>query len=533
VDFCHMFGRDLAGLGNTHGEYARGLVVLGRVIREPAYVHEACEIFRRVVDNGFFREGVWNEGTPSYHGYVVGSLRATVDAAKGYSDPPGYRHPGTGDRSDDLDLEKECPRFAQVEYGERPLVAPVRTHVHDTGGWWWHLSAPPPVAPDAVFENHLLPGMGHCILGRGVGEEGRQLHLHWCYAHAGHWHADSLNMILFAKGREMVCDLGYSGARSMTWRTYASVLHNTVVVDRQDQSPSDKGFFREGMWVETKPSNYEEGARNAEHFGNLILYEPNHDRVQVVEAEGQDFYRHRGVKIYRRLLAAIALSERDFYVVDIFRVRGGEFHDWALHGDADHEQSAVSNLALQPHRGTLFEFDKTRGEEDDKPYQDISEIRVCRTNEPWWVDFRYLDDSRIGLRTTMSGNPGTEVALGRAFSMRRALENDAEAEKYTMPIVLARRRGKGLSSAFAAVHEPYRGRPAIDEMQRLEFHPGGEFAVVMAVRIGDRTDYVLSTTDEPPYPLRQVRESKRIKFRGRFGTVSNLPRNNMHCYPRT
>ena len=327
-------------------------------------------------------------------------------------------------------------------------------------------------------------------------------------------------MILFAKGREMVCDLGYSGARSMTWRTYASVLHNTVVVDRQDQSPSDKGFFREGMWVETKPSNYEEGARNAEHFGNLILYEPNHDRVQVVEAEGQDFYRHRGVKIYRRLLAAIALSERDFYVVDIFRVRGGEFHDWALHGDADHEQSAVSNLALQPHRGTLFEFDKTRGEEDDKPYQDISEIRVCRTNEPWWVDFRYLDDSRIGLRTTMSGNSGTEVVLGRAFSMRRARENDAEAEKYTMPIVLARRRGKDLSSTFAAVHEPYRGWPVIDVLQRLEFHPGGEFAVALAVRIGDRIDYVLSTNDEPPYPLRQVWGSKRIMFRGRFGIVS-------------
>jgi len=520
VDFCHMFGRDLAGIGNMHGEYAKGLLVLGRVIQEPAYVHEACEIFQRVVDEGFFREGMWNEGTPSYHEGIVSGLRAVVDLAKGYSDPLGYCYPATKHRFDNLDLEKECPPFAQVEHGERPLVAPVRTHVHDTGGWWWYLSSPPPVAPDAVFETHLLPGMGHCILGRGVGEEGRQLHLHWCYAHAGHWHADSLNLILFAKGREMICDLGYSGARSMTWRTYASVLHNLVVVDRHNQSPSDKGFFREGTWIESTPSYHEENVRNMEHFGNLLLYEPHHDKVQVVEAEGRDFYQHRRVKTYRRLLAAIATSETDFYVVDIFRVKGGEFHDWALHGDADCEQSAVSNLALQSHQGTLFEFDKMRGEEDDKSYQDVSEIRVCRTNEPWWVDFRYLDGSEIGLRTTMLGNPGVEVVLGRAFSMRRARENDAEAENFTMPIVLARRRGEDLSSTFAAVHEPYRGQPAIDEVKRLTLDPGYEFAVALAVRIGDRTDYILSTTDEPPYPLHRVQGSKHIMFRGRFGIVS-------------
>ena len=520
VDFCHLFGRDLAGVGNSHGEYARGLLVLGRVIQEPAYVHEACEIFQRLVEKGFFREGIWNEGTLSYHQGVVGSLRAIVDLAKGYSDPPGYRHPASGRRFDDLDLEKEYPRFYQVKQAELPLAAPVRTHVHDTGGWWWYGPTRPPVAPDAVFESHLLPGMGHCILGRGVGEDGRQVQLHWCYAHLGHWHADSLNLILFAKGREMICDLGYSGARSMTWRTYPSVLHNTVVVDRQDQSSSDKGSFREGMWVEKKPSNREGGMCEAEHFGNLILYEPNHDKVQVVEAEGRAFYRDRGIKTYQRLLATVMLSKKDFYVVDIFRVKGGEFHDWALHGDADAEQSAVSNLALQPRRGTLFEFDKTRGQEDDRSYKDISEIRVCRTNEPWWVDFRYADDSEIGLRTIMSGNPGTEVVVGRAFSMRRALERDSEAEKYTMPIVLARRLGKDLSSTFAAVHEPYRGRPAIDELQRLEFHPGGESAVALAVRIGDRIDYILSTNDEPPYQLRQIRGPKRIELRGRFGIVS-------------
>ncbi len=520
VDFCHLFESDLAGVRNAHGEYARGLLVLGRVIQEPAYVHEACEIFQRVIEKGFFREGIWNEGTVSYHQSVVRSLRAIVNLAKGYSDPPGYRHPASGGRFDNLDLEKECPRFAQIEHGERPLVAPMRTHVHDTGGWWWYLPARPPVQRDAVFETHLLSGMGHCILGRGLGEEGWQVHLHWCYAHLGHWHADSLNTILFAKGREMVCDLGYSGARSMTWRTYPTVLHNTVVVDRQDQSPSDKGFFREGMWVETKTSHFQGNLHDAEHFGNLLLYDPRHDKVQVVEAEGPAFYRYRGVKTYRRLLATIALSENDFYVVDIFRVKGGGSHDWALHGDADTEQLAVSNLTLQPRDGTLFEFDKIRGEEDDSSYREIREIRVCRTNEPWWVDFRYVEESEIGLRTIMSGNPGTEVVFGRAFSMRRALEKDAEAGKYTMPIVLARRLGKNLSSAFAAVHEPYRGRPAIDELQRLEFHPSGEFAVALAVRIGDRIDYILSTNDEPPYQLRQILGPKRIELRGRFGIVS-------------
>jgi len=54
----------------------------------------------------------------------------------------------------------------------------------------------------------------------------------------------------------------------------------------------------------------------------------------------------------------------------------------------------------------------------------------------------------------------------------------------------------------------------------LTLEPGHDLAVALTVHVGDRTDYVISTTDEPPYPLRRVQGVKHLALRGRFGIAS-------------
>ena len=112
------------------------------------------------------------------------------------------------------------------------------------------------------------------------------------------------------------------------------------------------------------------------------------------------------------------------------------------------------------------------------------------------VTVRFDDPaSDVGVRTHLPGMTGAECFLGDAPSIRRAQENDAILDRFRMPIWLTRRRGAApLSSCFAAVHDPYEGEPAIQEVRRVEAE-GPEGAVVLAIEHRGVTDYVMHQMD--------------------------------------
>src|SRR5262249_50881440 len=64
------------------------------------------------------------------------------------------------------------------------------------------------------------------------------------------------------------------------------------------------------------------------------------------------------------------------------------------------------------------------------------------------------------------------------------------------PLVLVRREAP--STLFAAVHEPYRGRPAIREVRRLVESPG---AAALAITAPAFTDYALAAFDDKEHAL--------------------------------
>ena len=120
---------------------------------------------------------------------------------------------------------------------------------------------------------------------------------------AAHGHADCLNLLLHVEGEPTLVDSGtYAYQEGAKWRVYfrGTAAHNTVIVDRQDQS-EQRGTF---LW----------GRRAT---ANLVDWKITQD-YELVVAE-HDGYSHLGV-VHRR--AVLAYKHEVFMVVDDLRGSG-------------------------------------------------------------------------------------------------------------------------------------------------------------------------------------------------------------------
>jgi hypothetical protein len=461
---------------------------------------------QRNLTEGFMRDGSWKEGTPAYHAMTVGGLTYAFEAVKGYSDPTGYTDAEDGKRFDELDPDRDFPFWARCKEAPSVLAHPngMDACIHDTHPYAYRWPK-----RDATVST-ICPAVGHASLGRGRGPDQMQAQLHFSGGY-GHQHYDNCNLTLWAKGKEMLPDIGYTWTQMRCWTT-AAIGHNQVVVDRLDQrsSPSDANLL-------------------AYHPGDLE--DPESLEVAVVEADGKLGYQNvPGLDLYRRLLVTVPISATDAYVVDIFRVRGGTLHDWALHGDADEDTTAVCDLPFGDAAPTML----LPGEEWVEPAQEahqyppygmLRDMRPAPVDGGFQVGFSYDGDGGQGYRLHMLPVGPAEVWLGRAPSVRRmgqgASGDMRKGYDFWMPMMLLRRAGAGpLTSVFAAVHEPYAGKPFVTEVRPLALQPGGELATALEVRYGDTVDTIISTCDDPPGP-EQVTASGLV-MRGRLAIVRQV-----------
>ncbi len=483
-------------ISNVVGYDIAGAAMLGRVIGEPRYVHWAFDWMVKNVEMGFFRDGMWKEA-PSYHYMTIGGLRSAFSTVVGYSDPPGYIDEVDGTRFDNLDPEKAVPFWARCIDAPAVIGHPngVSACVHDTHPYEQRSQ------PRSVTVSTIAPGFGHASLGRGVGADQMQAQLHFSGGY-GHAHNDNLNLTLWAKGKEMLPDVGYTWTQMRYWAT-CTLAHNLVVVDRSEQSLSGSD-------------------------GDLLWFFPDSAGVGVVEADGIRAYRSiEGMQMYRRMLAMVPVSPADAYVVDVFRVKGGTLHDWALHGDADEDTRAECSLPLSGSLENLM----IAGEEWVEPmiegarhpmYGMVRDVASGTTDAGFTVDFRYDDEAGRGMRLHMLPAAGSEVLLGRSPSVRRmGVGSRGDMRKgydFWMPHLLVRRQGEpDQTNLFAAVEEPWAGRPFVDGVRQIALEPADDNAVAIQVRHGAYVDTIISTLDEPPYPERVTADG--VRFRGRLGII--------------
>lgn len=433
------------------------LIHAGRALGEPRYVHSAIARLQRFLTEQFFYDGAWREGTPSYHRQVVGGLQAVFTAAAGYTDPPGYTHPKTGARYGDVQLETDLPQVARATQALLDMRLPNGRYapVHDT---WWTDGATALEASRPM----LLPGLGHGVLGAGTGADQVQAHLTWSPGY-GHQHCDGLSLLLFARGHELLSDIGYTHTRWREW-AIASASHNLVVVDATNQ--------------QADPTTH----------GHLRYFDARRPACQLLSVDNPQVYP-RITNEYRRTLVLVQVDGADWYVVDLFAVHGGSQHDYFLHGSADEAQDlsvsragspvtmeALATLVPEDVEFTFGETEQTnRCGIPGLAYGYLRDLRRAPIDAPQVVQLDYaLPSADAGLRAWCVTQPGDELVVGTNPAIRQAGSDDSQLDQHRRSFALLRRRAS--ASLFAALIEPHGGQRRVQRVDAVEL-PGAGLAL--------------------------------------------------------
>ncbi len=453
------------GYHNTLVYRIDGLIFFGLALERPEYIHTGVQLLRELRFIGFSPDGFWHEATPAYHQQVVGRLASLAQKLEGYTDPPGWSDPATGKRFDHLALTHELALHKErIDAAWRKLTLPngVLAAVNDAD-------------PDrylgtgkTVSQAELLGTSGFAILGSGEGEHQQQLFLNYKGTY-GHEHLDVNSFHWFALGRRWFDETRYrplAGSHSTRNWSASTAAHNTVVIDEKNQEnrfngqqPVHPEDAREGLagW---NPRGSHNGSN---HFGDLLLFDGAEEGVQVAEVEGRKSYSPTPER-YRRTLVKVALEEGDGYLVDIFRVKGGEIHDYLLHGPLAEPYEASTAAVLEPANGRLHQF--------------IDLKKKAHAVLPWEWTFSCRDGASS--RSILLAPSGTTFFLGEAPAINRI---------GTAPFINLRHQAN--ESTFVVVHEIRRKAGRISAVRLLS--PPESSHVAVEITLGDRIDTVLST----------------------------------------
>ena len=350
----------------------------------------------------------------------------------------------------------------------------------------------PNVKPLEQSHATLLPGVGHAWLGRGNGEHQVQVHLHFSGAY-GHAHADNLNLMLFAKGQELLSDVGYTHTRYRSWAA-STLCHNTVLIDEKEQHTDRRDITD----------------------GSLLAFEAAYDAVQWVEASGEGVYPELAEE-YRRLVLLVNMGGEDHYVVDLFRVRGGDQRDWVMHGSADGDMRIEANVPLQHYGENLLpgvkvrfpEHERDRGDAEGRNVTLAFFQNVSHSDRAENARVTFYGDEAVAVRIHLMGLKNSELFVGDAPSVRRADEDELLLDRFRMPMLMVRQKGRS-PSRFMAVHEPFQDQAFIDSMEVEDI---GERGVYLKVRHQGVTDHIVLQSGSEAF------RASDLTFQGEVGFV--------------
>lgn len=481
-------------LGNMDYTSWLGLVDAAAAARQPDLAHRAAESLRIYVQTQHLSDGFWHEVAPSYHAMSTGGIQSVQRLLRDYADPPGYVSPRTGSRLDPSSATLDHPLLDKAGQMLNRLALP-NGHIPAIQDTW---AADKAKTPQEASGALLLPQAGVGRLSLGVGACRQQLYMLFAPKY-GHNHYDPLSLLLYAKGQELLPDLGYTYTK-YRYFTLSTLGHNTVVVDGQDMPINDG--TRDGGRIES--------------FAPLSAF-------QMIRASVSGYHP---AHLYSREPWQVSFADDlgSGYVVDLFRVSGGSRHEYTLNGDADCDAEFITDLPKEAYGPRLLppgidaveaaNFNETGEAQGQYPaYLYVKAVECVQlSGQAYEVTLRTKDqsDDMAGLHITGLLEPGqNELFLGRAPSIRssrqggKAMDTNDRAVLYDMPKLVHRREGAELNSAFVTVMEPFGSgeRPQITSITRFSPVSSPSGAVAVKVEYGDVADYVLSSPLHPDQPL--------------------------------
>lgn len=291
------------------------------------------------------------------------------------------------------------------------------------------------------------------LLRGGKGDDERVLWLDYDSG-GGHSHADGMNLGMYAKGLDFLPDFGYPpvqyggwGAPKSQWYIY-SMSHNTVVVDGKDLKGAAGTTT---LWADGKQF-HAVGASCPEMIGGTA---------------------------YDRTAAMIDLSDRDFYVIDVFHVTGG----------SDHTKFTRSHFGKIATQGVP---DTAVAAGDKNPIFASQHMRNWRGGaaQPGWsVDWKMENYLKIDpfpadahMRYTDLTTDAQAYTGESWVSVSWSGFGFESTDDAWIPHVVARRHTEGqtdkapLASTFVAVMEPYASASKIASIRCLPLELTGDVA---------------------------------------------------------
>ena len=355
------------------------------------------------------------------------------------------------------------------------------------------------------LDSENLNGYGLAVFRSGAGERRRAT---WLYygRNSGHGHKDRLNFGLYYRGMDLLPDLGYPEYADGRWPKRAgwttnTISHNTVTVDQQTQQTD---------WI-----------------GQCRLFAVSAG-MGVIEVASPGVYPQ--TREYRRTLAMVDLDESESYLVDFFRVDGGDDHVLSFH--AGEGKVTTGGIELIPqeegtYAGEEIGFGEHYDGAPDGRYRgsgfaylyDVS--RAARPAPGWWVDWELddtwgtqLGDEPVHVRYhALSATDDAALAWG---DPPRNKPGNPRRLRY----VLRHDGGEERRSLLVSAIEPYSGdRPLLAEVERIDLGLDGDELTAAAVRlrtVSGRTDLILSADD----PARLFDLGDGVRAAGRFVLVS-------------
>ncbi|MCC6485283.1 MAG: heparinase II/III family protein [Armatimonadetes bacterium] len=262
------------------------------------------------------------------------------------------------------------------------------------------------------------------ILRSGEAENARALWLDYDSG-GSHGHADALTLGLFARGLDLMPDFGYPPVQYGGWESEKalwyrqSAAHNTVVVDQTDHRPA-RGVTT--LWA----------------TGSLISV------VSASVPEALDVTEPNAV--FERTALLIDISPQDFYVFDLFHVRGGTRHCRMIRSHFGHVCSEGLSLAPSAPPWTHTQSREVRADTNPSPIWSVEwdvEDRYGYLPRETRVRLRYTDCSAVGGVTVYTAQDW--VSAG----------NFGSSDQAWIPSVVTCRESRADMTTFAAVIEPY------------------------------------------------------------------------------
>lgn len=332
---------------------------------------------------------------------------------------------------------------------------------------------------DVEYTSQVLSGYGLAMLRGGPKEDPLSVSFYYGKG-GGHDHFARLNIEVFGKGARLVPDLGYpefmSGYhKKLCGWTGHTVSHATVMVNQMRQLNKEGGRLH--SFVSAEDVQYADASAEAAYKG-------------IVEG-----YR-------RSLLLLDAPDEKNAYILDIFRVKGGFAHDYSIHGPTGVFSVEGLNLSKVQREGTLAGEGISFGTLHDAPHLEKSQgpyssylgsgfgylynVQRAKPQGTWSANWDLKDGKKTGLKMTFLGDEEVVVAEGdppQKGNMPKSL-------KY----ILRQRKGeRDLESTYITIIQPYTGRPFIKDARFLGQDDTG---VAIAIDYSNKTDYIIQDIGE-------------------------------------